>query len=320
MANTSRLLIDESPMTFQPSLAALLGSVDEAIILQQIQYWLKTSKNIHDGYTWVYNTYGDWNKQFPWIKSVTTLKRHFKNLEDTGVLVVGRYNKANFDKTKWYRIDYEKLDELNGQSSTRNCTTVDQKLDDDSPNSDDDKPETVLSNDQNLDVPTTNNWPTNTNRLPKTTQETNSNNNHASNESNSVDTYLPAIYEFWEKNNNGYLNDHTRVRLKNMMQELQTTTNMATESFGILHFAIQIALDSNKLSLNYLKTVLNQWLVSGIASLADARTANDRYQKQCADQGTKHPNTKIAPYVPLTRKQLNALPKIPIFKIGSELA
>lgn len=105
------LLISEPPMLFEPSLAKELGSSDKALILQQLHYWLNRSNNIHDGYRWVYNSIKDWHKQFSWIKE-RTLQNYFAELEKGGYIVSGNYNKAKFDKTKWYRIDYDRLEEI----------------------------------------------------------------------------------------------------------------------------------------------------------------------------------------------------------------
>ncbi|MCC4465807.1 hypothetical protein [Limosilactobacillus reuteri] len=68
-----KLLIDEQPLQCQPSLAIALGGSDEAIVLQQLHYWLERSSQVRDGYRWVYNSMADWHKQFPWIKSRKTL-------------------------------------------------------------------------------------------------------------------------------------------------------------------------------------------------------------------------------------------------------
>lgn len=105
------LLFDERPLVLQPRLAFLLGGSDEAIILQQVHYWTQKKLNIRDGYSWVYNSMKEWHKQFYWI-SESKVKRIFTKLEKTGVLITGNYNKAKFDKTKWYRIDYGALDEM----------------------------------------------------------------------------------------------------------------------------------------------------------------------------------------------------------------
>ena len=107
----SNLLLDDKPLVIQPKLAELLGDLDEAVILQQIHYWLEKRLNIKDGYSWVYNSMVEWNKQFPWL-SLKTLKRKFKSLEDKGLLITGNYNKAKFDRTKWYRIDYDAFSNL----------------------------------------------------------------------------------------------------------------------------------------------------------------------------------------------------------------
>lgn len=107
----SNLLFDERPQMFQPRLAFVLGGSDEAIVLQQIHYWTQKNVNIRDGYSWVYNSMAEWHKQFYWM-SISTLKRVFQKLEKLNVLVTANYNKAKFDKTKWYRVDYDALDDL----------------------------------------------------------------------------------------------------------------------------------------------------------------------------------------------------------------
>lgn len=107
----SNLLISEPPLQVLPSLAIALNSVDKAIILQQIHYWVDRSNNVRDGYRWVYNSISEWHKQFPWLAE-KTVQRYLKDLEDRGLLITGNYNKAKFDRTKWYRIDYDALDNL----------------------------------------------------------------------------------------------------------------------------------------------------------------------------------------------------------------
>lgn len=104
------LLLNERPLVVLPGLAEALGSVDEAIILQQINYWLQKSTNVHDGKRWVYNTLDAWMAQFPWIKSKTTLKKHLNRLVKQGLVLKGNYNKAGFDRTAWYSIDYQQLE------------------------------------------------------------------------------------------------------------------------------------------------------------------------------------------------------------------
>ncbi|MEH7373553.1 conserved phage C-terminal domain-containing protein [Neobacillus drentensis] len=105
----SRLLIKESPVMIIPSLAVKIG-LNEAVVLQQIHYWLGISKHMIEGRTWVYNTYEEWKKQLPFW-SVSTIKRTILSLETKGLLLSANFNEMKMDKTKWYSIDYDKLQE-----------------------------------------------------------------------------------------------------------------------------------------------------------------------------------------------------------------
>lgn len=100
----SSFLIDEHPLVVQPTLAKLVG-INQAIIIQQIQYWASKGKNIRDGHAWVYNTYESWQKQFPWM-SARTIQREVLDAERRGYLVS---DTSGFDRTKWYRVDREKI-------------------------------------------------------------------------------------------------------------------------------------------------------------------------------------------------------------------
>ncbi|WP_052137774.1 DnaD domain-containing protein [Heyndrickxia ginsengihumi] len=111
----SSLLLDDKPLIVLPTLATKIG-LNESIFLQQLHYWLKDSNQIRDGYKWVYNTYENWQKQFPFW-SVRTLKRIVTGLEKKEIVISStKYNKMSIDKTKWYRIDYEKLNMWNDHS------------------------------------------------------------------------------------------------------------------------------------------------------------------------------------------------------------
>lgn len=102
------LLINEPPLQVLPSLAIRIG-LNEAIIVQQVHYWLLLSKNERDGFKWVYKKYEDWEEEFPfWSNS--TIRRSIGSLEKEGFLIsTDKYNKFRADKTKWYRINYQKL-------------------------------------------------------------------------------------------------------------------------------------------------------------------------------------------------------------------
>lgn len=129
---SSSLLLNERPLVVLPSLAEALGSVDEAIILQQFNYWLQKSTKIHDGKRWVYNTLDAWMAQFPWIKSKTTLKKHLNRLVKLKLVLKGNYNKAGFDRTVWYSIDFQQLElftaEFEAKKSEDAVSSIGQKL------------------------------------------------------------------------------------------------------------------------------------------------------------------------------------------------
>ena len=207
------LLISEPPLQVLPSLAVKIG-LNEAIILQQIHYWLLKSNNVRDGYKWVYNSYSEWNKQFPFF-SRNTMIRAFNSLEKQGLLITANYNKAGFDKTKWYRIDYEKLV---GKRSTQNGYTSNPKWVDGD----------------------TQNGQTNTNRLPENTTE--NNNKHSASHSNApsvsqLEKEFETVwskypnkkgkkqafnhYKAWRKASAKHTNEYLLERLKVYMTDLQ---------------------------------------------------------------------------------------------------
>nr|DAF90629.1 MAG TPA: hypothetical protein [Siphoviridae sp. ctGDt6] len=115
--NFNELFVDKSKtLIINTDLALVLGDLNEAIVLNQLNYWLginkKAGKNFIDDRYWVYNSYSDWKaKDFPYW-SEKTIQRTFTRLENKGVVLSANYNKLAIDKTKWYTIDTEKLQEL----------------------------------------------------------------------------------------------------------------------------------------------------------------------------------------------------------------
>lgn len=103
----SSLLINENPLQVLPTLACAIG-LNEAVIVQQIHYWMKNSQHFYDGRRWIYNSVANWQKQFPFW-SEATIKRALGSLENQGVIVSGNYNRDPRDRSKWYSISYEVL-------------------------------------------------------------------------------------------------------------------------------------------------------------------------------------------------------------------
>lgn len=115
--NFKELFIDKSKtLIVNTDLALVLGDLNEAIVLNQLNYWIeinkKAEKNLVDGKYWVYNSYSDWKaNDFPYW-SEKTIQRTFTRLESKGVVLSANYNKLAIDKTKWYTINTKKLQEL----------------------------------------------------------------------------------------------------------------------------------------------------------------------------------------------------------------
>lgn len=127
----SKLLINEEPLQVLPQLAQAIG-LNEAIILQQIHYWLGRTNNVREGEKWIYNSYTGWQKQFPWW-ALNTIKRTIYNLEERGLVISDNFNARKMDKTKWYRINYDALADYE-TTSTQNGPTIDPKWADEDTN------------------------------------------------------------------------------------------------------------------------------------------------------------------------------------------
>lgn len=107
---STNLLIDEPPLMILPGLACKIG-LNEAIILQQIHYWIGIQRKAANPQAyqnerwWIYNTYTEWQTQFPFW-STDTIYRTVRNLEQAEILISRQVE----GYTKWYTIDYEVLE------------------------------------------------------------------------------------------------------------------------------------------------------------------------------------------------------------------
>jgi hypothetical protein len=115
--NKSHLLINEPALQVLPSLAKAIG-LDEAIVIQQLHYWLNNTKSEgrvdENGEKWVYNTYAEWQEDnFPFW-SEDKIKRIFLKLEEQKVVISRQLDAKMRDMTKFYRIDYDVLCTMDG--------------------------------------------------------------------------------------------------------------------------------------------------------------------------------------------------------------
>ena len=107
-----KLLIDDQPLQVLPSLAEAIG-LNEALILQQIHWLLLRSKKEFNGKYWVFNTYEEWQEKHFRFFSISTIRRTINRLEELDLLIsTTEFNQMKVDKTKWYTINYEALENL----------------------------------------------------------------------------------------------------------------------------------------------------------------------------------------------------------------
>ncbi len=131
--NTSKLLINEPPLLVMPSLAAKIG-LNEAILLQQIHYWLSRSEHRHGGRVWFYRTAAEWSEELVFW-SDSTIKRTLASLESAGLILSAKLHREllndPYTRTKWYAINYDQLEKLScvnasGQNDQMACGQNDQ--------------------------------------------------------------------------------------------------------------------------------------------------------------------------------------------------
>ncbi len=81
--------------------------IHEAIILEHMYFWIAKNiangKNYFDGHYWTYNSINAFRELFPYM-SGATIRRVLQSLEQNGFILKGNYNKASYDRTKWYAL------------------------------------------------------------------------------------------------------------------------------------------------------------------------------------------------------------------------
>ncbi|PSB27729.1 hypothetical protein [Chlorogloea sp. CCALA 695] len=98
------------PLLISPALAKEIG-LHEAVILQQVHYWLERSNHLINGCLWIYNTYQAWQEQFPFL-SLSAIRRAIARLEGLNLLLTERFEQRRWNQTKWYSINYRRLEVL----------------------------------------------------------------------------------------------------------------------------------------------------------------------------------------------------------------
>ncbi|MFC4322614.1 DnaD domain-containing protein [Litchfieldia salsa] len=257
---TTTLYINESPLLVFPSLANKIG-LNESIILQQMHYWLEKSTNNHDSYKWVYNSYEDWAKQFPFW-SISTIRRTITKLESLGLVISGNFNKMKIDNTKWYRINYRKLEELANEA--KQLAQPDNLVGPDvqpeqTPNS------TWSSANDSLNTP-----------LPESTSE-------STTEILEDVKKAPAenqlqSHSFFEENGFGTLGPYISETIS------AWSTTLSDE---LIIEAMKYAIERGSKTWAYVEAILRDWVDKQYTSVSDVHAARQRYKEQRSQpQGT----------------------------------
>ena len=92
---------------------AIEYGVNEAIMISNFRYWITKNKangkHEHEGRTWKYNSRKAFSEIFKFW-SDEQIKRILNSLVSKNIIQKGNFNKAGFDRTKWYSfVDEEKF-------------------------------------------------------------------------------------------------------------------------------------------------------------------------------------------------------------------
>jgi hypothetical protein len=86
----------------------------EAIVLHKIIFYIllnkKNGKNLRLGKYWTFQSKQGWRESLK-VFSDMQIWRSLKSLERQGALVSGSFNKMAYDKTRWYALSKDVMDE-----------------------------------------------------------------------------------------------------------------------------------------------------------------------------------------------------------------
>lgn len=105
------------------------GKVNEALILQQIDYWTTINKKKNeyriDNEYWLFSSVNQmYERDFKFCFGIDTLKRALVKLEKDGYIITQKHKNG-----KLYRVNYKKIDEIHNLKSDKNINTKEQKKD-----------------------------------------------------------------------------------------------------------------------------------------------------------------------------------------------
>ena len=102
---------------------------NQSTFIKQLIYWISKCGRTVDNLEgkWIYNTLNSWLEQFPYW-SMSTLRRTIKSLEESGILLSKKVNAKHWKHTKWYSIDFNKLNKVvDNNNQTNNIELVEKR-------------------------------------------------------------------------------------------------------------------------------------------------------------------------------------------------
>jgi len=116
-------MISKPPLLLDPSLAVQVG-LNEALVVQHLHDCLADTPHRRQGpddtaaRPWIAKTMAVWQVRFPFW-SERTLRRILHGLQAQGFIAAHAFGQHRGDATKWYTINYHRLESLLAPSSDR---------------------------------------------------------------------------------------------------------------------------------------------------------------------------------------------------------
>lgn len=107
----SQFVDNDNLLIVSPVLSKAIG-VKEAMVLNQLHYWLDKGKKVYKGKVWVYKTYENWAKQDFTFWKAEQVKYIFTKLRKLGLVLVEKLADNRYNRVNYYSINYEKLASL----------------------------------------------------------------------------------------------------------------------------------------------------------------------------------------------------------------
>jgi len=267
----SRLLCNETPMLVLPKLATRIG-LNETIFLQQLYYWLKESKHVHDGEQWVYNSYEGWRLQFPFW-SISTIRRIISKLEQEQLIVTGNFNRLKLDKTKWYRINFAALEAINDEEFLSSVVQNEEDVSVRNVQVEQDEDSIWSAEETKMTTPI----PENTSEITSEKEVVKERNAEEKNP-----------FQFFEQNGFGTIGSHISEKMMRWSEDL---------SVELVIEAMKQAVENGSRNWKYTEAILRDWASKGYQTVHEVHASQLAYTERIAKKRNK-PVENTGRYIP----------------------